>query len=348
MIYFLTASQDATIYSGKPIKNSGLDQILEILNLTGSYSSRTLIKFDINSIKNDILTNNITISDAVLSLRETETTNVPINYEILINPISGSWEMGDGYIYDTLNGTGVTWKNRNNVNGEKWNTGSFGINSTGSNLDGYGGVWWTNYSASNNYSYKTSDLNVSIKSIFNAWINNTIPNDGLILRLNPSYESIATNLRINFFSKESNTIYKPKIYVGWNDSTFNTGSLLPITDDNIKIKITNLKESYRPDDTYRFNVIGTELYPIKTFANAFIKQIKYLPSSSYYQIKDLLSGDIIVPFSDFTKLSCDQNGNYFKLNLSNFELRKYQIEFKTYYNGYNHYYSDGNTFYINE
>ena len=76
--------------------------------------------------------------------------------------------------------------------------------------------------------------------------------------------------------------------------------------------------------------MGRDLYPLKTFSNKFAyNDIKYLPSTTYYQIKDVNSDDIIIPFSNYSKISCDANGNYIKLNFSNWECERiYKIEFK--------------------
>ena len=42
----------------------------------------------------------------------------------------------------------------------------------------------------------------------------------------------------------------------------------------------------------------------RTFSNEFThNDVKYLPTSSYYQITDLNSNDIIIPFGDYSKLS---------------------------------------------
>ena len=73
-----------------------------------------------------------------------------------------------------------------------------------------------------------------------------------------------------------------------------------------------------------------EKYPLKTYTNQYsYTDVYYLPTSSYYQIKDVVTEEVIVPFGDYTKLSCDSNGNYFKLNLTNWEYnRDYYIEIK--------------------
>ena len=44
--------------------------------------------------------------------------------------------------------------------------------------------------------------------------------------------------------------------------------------------------------------------------NSTLKLIEF-----YIQIKDFASDDIIIPFSDYSKISCDETGNYINLNL---------------------------------
>ena len=74
---------------------------------------------------------------------------------------------------------------------------------------------------------------------------------------------------------------------------------------------------------------------------------KYLPTTSYYQIKDAQSNDIIIPFSNFSKISCDSTGNYINLNLSNWEAdRTYKIEFKVTIDGNTQYFDNDITFRI--
>ena len=63
--------------------------------------------------------------------------------------------------------------------------------------------------------------------------------------------------------------------------------------------------------------------------------------------KDAQSNDIIIPFSNFSKISCDSNGNYINLNLSNWEAdRTYKIEFKVTIDGNTQYFDNDITFRI--
>ena len=54
---------------------------------------------------------------------------------------------------------------------------------------------------------------------------------------------------------------------------------------------------------------------------------------------------MVIPFSNYTKLSCDTDGNYFNLNLSNWEVdRVYKIEFKVVIDGNVQFFDDDYTF----
>ena len=57
----------------------------------------------------------------------------------------------------------------------------------------------------------------------------------------------------------------------------------------------------------------------------------YLPTHSFYAIKDLDTNEFIVDFdTSYTQLSQDQSGSYFKLYMNGFQPeRYYQILLKT-------------------
>ena len=55
----------------------------------------------------------------------------------------------------------------------------------------------------------------------------------------------------------------------------------------------------------------------------------------------MVTEDIIVPFGDYTKVSCDSSGNYFKLDLTNWEYnRDYYIQVKVDRDGVIEYFED--------
>jgi hypothetical protein len=357
MYQFLTASKDASIYLQQPDQNTGLDEILEISKIYyGSIKdiSRTLIKFDITYLSKSISDGNIKLDETTLVLRQTESEEIPLEYTIYANPISGSWEMGIGARFDNISTGGVTWKHKEGDSKKRWlgDTTTDGIvpnfapNSTGSYL-GIGGTWYTNYESTQGFSYSSADIAMDIKSVMQAWVSGSITNDGLILRYSAENESDTKDYGIvKFFSKETHTIHEPKIRIGWDDQTFETGSLSAIQMDNVKIGVSNLKKEYKLNSQPKFRLFARELYPLKTFTNTFAYGVtKHLPKTTYYQVKDLNSDDIIIPFSEFSKVSCDTDGNFIRLDLKNWQInRVYKIEFKIEINNFIEYFDNDITF----
>ena len=353
--YFLTASKDASIYLQQPDQNCGLDEILEVSKVYyGNIKdvSRALIQFNVDNFSSSLSNGDVGFEEATLVLRETESEELPLNFTIDINPISASWEMGNGTRFDDITTSGVTWNYREGDSSDRWVNnvvnGSivFSPNSTGS-FAGRGGVWYSNLSSSQDFAYKTKDINADISSIFQSWLSGSIQNDGLIIKHENSVEEDTNDYGIlRFFSKETNTIHQPKVRIGWDDVTFTTGSLTELDSEEIKVGIRNFKKEYKVNTTPKLRVVGRDLYPAKTFSSTAQYGItKFLPTTSYYQIRDYHSNDVIVPFSDYTKLSCDSNGNFFNLNLSNWEVdRVYKIELKITIGGVDYFFDEDYTF----
>jgi hypothetical protein len=227
-------------------------------------------------------------------------------------------------------------------------TAVFSNVSTGS-YDGKGGTYYFGVSGSQEFEYQTKDVSMDIKDIMLSWISGSIPNDGLLIKLPLSAENDTTDYGIlRFFSKETKTIHQPKSRIGWDDTLFQTGSLIELTSESIKVGIKNFKKEYKVNTTPKLRVVGRELYPLKTFSSTFqYVTTKHLPESSYYQISDYHSDDVIVPFSEYSKLSCDADGNYFNLNLSNWEIdRVYKIELRVDINGVSHFFDEDYTFIV--
>ena len=59
--------------------------------------------------------------------------------------------------------------------------------------------------------------------------------------------------------------------------------------------------------------------------------LNYLPTSSYYAVKDLDTNEFIINFDDqYTQISSDERGNYFDVYMSGLEPeRYYKILIKT-------------------
>jgi len=350
--YFMTASKDATVYLQQPNQNTGLDEILEISKLYyGNIKdiAHALLKFEVGYLSASLSNNTLKMNEATLVLKETKSEEVPLEYTIYANAVSGAWEMGKGTRFDNISTTGVTWNYREGDSKLDWLQNNFNSGTTASVNNGVGGTWWTAYQASQGFNYQTADINMDVKSLLKSWMSGSIPNDGIILRHASAKEVDTQDYgSIKVFSKETNTIYQPKIRIGWDDQIYLTGSLNALTSEDIKIGVTNLKTEIKVGTTPKIRIFTRELYPIKTFVKQFAySTLHYLPATSYYQIKDFASDDIIIPFSDYSKISCDETGNYINLNLSNWEAgRTYKIEFKIDMNGNIQYFDEDITFSI--
>jgi hypothetical protein len=309
--------------------------------------ARCIIKFDVGFLSSSISNGSIELGSANLILRETESEEIPLEYTIYANPLSGSWEMGIGTRFDNVSTAGVTWNYREGDTKQDWLENNLNLGTDANPNNGTGGTWWNGWSGTQSYSYQTADINMDVKSILRAWMSSSIPNDGFILRYSDVFENNTEDYGIlKFFSKETHTIYQPKISIGWDDQIFTTGSLSELNANDIKISVSNLKKEYKLGSNVKLRILGRELYPLKTFTNTFAyNTVKYLPQTTYYQIKDFASDDVIVPFSDYSKISCDTDGNYINLNLSNWEAnRTYKIEFKIEHNGSVQYFDNSITF----
>lgn len=344
MYYFVTASKDATIYLQQPTQNTGLDEVLDVSKTYyGNLKdvSRALIKFDTNELSQSISNGDITVSSAELLLKEIESFEIPLDYTIYAYAVTQSWDMGIGTRFDEISTDGVSWNSI--TTGVSWlSQEEYSPETTGS-FNGKGGTWFTGSYSSQSFSYQTSDIEMDIKVTLDEWLSGSIPNEGFILKYDISLENDTNDYgQLKFFSKETNTIYQPKIRIGWDDSTFSTGSLTELTADDIHVTFKKLKTRYKLGSKPEIRVVGREKYPLKTYTNQYsYTDVKYLPSSTYYQVKDAVTEEVIVPFSNYSKVSCDADGNYFKLNLTNWEYnRDYYIEIKIDRNGEIEYFGD--------
>jgi hypothetical protein len=343
MYHFVTASKDATIYLQQPKQNTGFDEILEVSKVYyGNLKdvSRSLIQFNTTELSSSIASGDVTMSSAELIIHECESLEIPTNYSIYAYAVSQSWDMGIGTRFDEISTEGVTWNKRNT--NSSWLPGSASLDSSGS-YNGKGGMWYTGSYATQSFNYESSDINMNVITPLTAWISGSLPNNGFILKHDSSLENNTTDYgQLKFFSKETNTIYQPKLRIGWDDSSFSTGSLTELTADDIHVTFKRLKSIYKRGSKPTIRVFGREKYPLKTYTNEYsYTDVYFLPSTTYYQIKDAITHEVVVPFSDYTKVSCDSNGNYFKLNLDSWEInRNYYIEIKTNRDGVIEYFID--------
>ena len=362
MIYTIYPKFDTTIYEKKESLNAGIDQVLELSHeLVGSsskYNSRILMKFDVSDIESRVNSGKISQNAKYyLQLRTANVREIPQEYEIYAYPISSSWVNGTGKYPNTpITTDGVSWKYRSSKQiGTLWGVtavtggvnyewdeisdswvdanlifGALYASVTGSYFSNVGGgTWWTfeNTECTQSFSYESSDIYMDVSPIVKKWITGSgrFENDGLILKFSNKIESSNQTLtRLQFFSVDSNTIYVPRLQVVWDDSTFSTGSLTALSLEDIVLGV-NLKKSYTETEKAKIRVDAYTRYPQKQYTTqSYYTQKYYLPTSSYYEIRDASTDEIIIPFNTTgTKLSCDSDGNYFNLWMNSFQPERF-------------------------
>lgn len=328
MNYIFYPEKDATIYEDSSLLNSGLDQILEV-GTFDSYSNRALIKFNTDLINEYITENNVTDYSASLKLYTVESRNIPLDFNLEFLPISESWNNGTGKTqHNPITKNGVSWKNKSeNIS---WSTGSALSTSSFYKVTG-GGNWYNNYLITQSFNYNTVDVSVDIKPYLLDWIDETIKNEGIIIKFDDLTErNTTTNLGINFFSNETNTIFVPRIVFSYDDSVYETGSLEIIP--NIKdIQLhPKIKQNYYHGENVKIDILVRDKFPKPRFSATSSYLFGYrLPETSYYSIIDNSSKNVILDFSEHTKISHKDNINFFNLNVDFlFPKRSYLIKFK--------------------
>lgn len=350
-VYKIFPTKDATIYTAYPDANSGLDEIIETslevgaLMFPAPQASRFLIQFPSNEIS-DILINKISSSQWQSNLRcfiaNAEGLNLDTTLEIY--PVSQSWEMGVGkYANVPKTTTGVSWIWKDYLSGSKWISGSFNSGTTGSYSSSIGGGTWyitSSLSASATFGYYTDkDINANVTNIVGAWYSGSIPNNGFIVKQASEFtnnEDIQPKLK--YFSVDTHTIYPPCLEFRWNDYTFNTGSsgLTFITSSQIVATFPNNKGFFEKDSIEKFRLDVRPQYPARTFqTSSFYIQNYLLPTASYYAVKDLDTNEFVIDFdTTYTKISADNQGNYFTIYMNGLEPeRYYKFLIKTLING---------------
>jgi len=353
MFKIMYPSQDATLYQADPKVNTGADEILEIgkrlSNIGGEAGfslSRSLIKFDMTEVSQSLSKYNTSVNDCKFILKL---------YTIDANVVAQNWTNGTGFInYQFPVDDGCSWNKPVSGSTAFWSSSAadinfpigsnFHINGSGSD-PGQGGSWLYEKSPSSptqggthfteSFSNRPSDLTIDVTDAVKLWISGSdgyiAPNHGFILKFSDADESnISVSGFIRFFSRESHTVYVPRLVMMFDKSSFETGSMSQIDLDSYAIH-TTLKKSYKDTEISKIRIYGRNKYPQKSATNLFpVKTVNYLPSSSLYSIIDAATDEIVIPYdNEYTKVSCDEKSNFISLDMSGLmPERYYRIEFK--------------------
>ena len=98
-----------------------------------------------------------------------------------------------------------------------------------------------------------------------------------------------------------------------------------INTSDIFLSIDNNPGTFYSESVNRFRVNVRPEYPVRTFKTSSVHTTNhYLPTSSYYAIKDLDTNEYVVDFDkSYTKISCDSKGNYFDVYMNGLQPERY-------------------------
>ena len=361
MHYFEYIKKDTTLFSGGTTSslNAGHDEILEVVKEVSDDGStinisRILLEVDYSYVSQSIQDGKIpTTAKFYLNLYDAGSKDLEAEQNLHIYMISGSWKSGTGKKFDSpVTEDGASFKYRDQQKETPWVTGSITTD---------GGAWFSgsqdsysqyNISQSYDLTYDKRDVRFDVTDLVNNHIHSSsiYPNNGFIIK-RESTGSYGTTYNfsgdtnsdeggtsrfgtLQFFSRETHTIYPPKLEAVWDDSSWSTGSLSPLSStdlENLKIYFKNLRQEYQEKSIVKFRLVGRELYPSSSFsATPSELTIKYLPSASiFYEVKDADTEEVIVPFGTGSAISCDSTGNFFRVQMDGFQSeRNYRFSVK--------------------
>ena len=362
--YSIFPEIDSTIYShpDRTFMNTGKDEILELVKERGTinsrhHPSRILIKFkndEIKSIISDtigsaIFNDGTTKANLQLTTVQPQTLTTILNIEAFA--VSQSWHEGSGrYSNLPTSSNGVTWKFRdNNVTQSPWPTSSFQAGTTGSIISGSGlekggGSWYTGSGFNGSQQFLNSDsldINMDVTSIVqkhsaSLFAGDTYPtgvtNNGFVIKHPDSVEENTSSSfgEMQYFSVDTHTIYPPKLCFKWDDSV-HTKQSVSKKSGSLNVTLYKNKQEFNQNDEALLRIHVRDKYPNRTFSTTSnYLNVGYFTTSSYYSIRDAYTEEEVIPFDDnFTKISADSEGMYFKLYMKGLQPeRYYRILFK--------------------
>ena len=371
-VYKIFPYKDTTLYSFYSIMNTGIDPITDIYNLnigvaTYPQVSRFLTEFVQSEIE-DIINNKISGSTWDVNFKSFIATaqGVVEATDLSVHPISQYWYNGTGtYLDDPQTTDGACWNYAFFSGSTPWSgSGSDSTNHyvTSSYNSSYtnagGGSWYysgsdgTLYGVTQSFDTRSEkDLNIGVKTIVEKWYSSSLSgldpsasfeNYGLITKWENSVE-FNTNIQVQpvmqFYSVDTNTIYPPQLEFKWNDfSNALTGSLTSsiVSTTNLVSSLAENPGTFLPSSINKFRLNVAPKYPEITWTtSSLFTGVKFLPTQSYYAVKDLDTNEFIIDFdTTYTQLSSDSKGNYFTLYMNGLEPeRYYKVLIKTIING---------------
>jgi hypothetical protein len=98
-----------------------------------------------------------------------------------------------------------------------------------------------------------------------------------------------------------------------------------ITTSQLYVSLGDNPGTYNNNSIQRFRLNVRPQYPTRVFQTSSIYTNNYyLPTASYYAIKDLDTNEYVINFdTNYTQISADSNSNYFDIYMNGLEPERY-------------------------
>jgi hypothetical protein len=334
---------------------------LNIAISSNAQVARYLIKFNQEQLDNAIngLANGAQW-DADLRCFIATAQGINLDSRLYVYPVSGAWGMGTGkYLDQPLVTNGVSWTYQTVGDGKKWDSGSFNsfVTASYSGSNAGGGTWYIgsdlpglDISQTQTFTYHSDkDLKVRVSDTIESWYTSSqgltgsytnIVNEGFLVKWegSQSYEDAVGNYYVEFnqnlnvqpvlqyYSMDTHTIYPPCIDFKWDDFTYNTSSTIPLlSTPQAYLSIANNNGFFYSQSVQEFRVDCRPQYPPIIFQTASIYTTNYyLPTASYWAIKDLDTNEYVIDFdTTYTQISADTTSSFFTVYMNGLQPERY-------------------------
>ena len=118
--------------------------------------------------------------------------------------------------------------------------------------------------------------------------------------------------------------------------------------NDITVFVENVNETYAKSDIHKIIVGVREKFPRKKFTNRMRYTSKNITTKNIsFSVVDAETEEVVIDHSEYTKISCDKNGHYFKFNfgcLSRGRMYKFVLQLND--DGFRVKYDDTRTFMV--
>jgi hypothetical protein len=126
----------------------------------------------------------------------------------------------------------------------------------------------------------------------------------------------------------SGSVYSSSYYYTSSVSYETVGLNALNTTRPFTVIVQNLHPTYKAGDIAKIGVFGRDKFPTKGFERTTQQQQylvpEYLPTSSYYALKDNETGEIVIDFDSYTQISSEYPaGNYFVIDTTGLPQERY-------------------------